>query len=118
MSSFEKTAKSAVTTAKTIYAMQRANGDWFGQKQNGRVRVPLFLSHREAMRLRSYDTDLLVFKPVLLDLQLVGDLVPDKGQLIDFLLVESESTSLKHGRIVDHSELMSMVNGSHEEVKK
>lgn len=90
----------------TVYAMQRANGDWFALDHHGRSCVPLFSDHREAMQARSYNSEMLVFKPVLLNPETVGTLTAGKGELLDFRLVEKESTNMKRGRIIDYAQLM------------
>ena len=50
-----------------IFAMQRANGDWFALDHHGRLRVPLFHSSHDAMIARLRNFGLLLFKPVVLD---------------------------------------------------
>ena len=50
-----------------IFAMQRANGDWFALDHHGRLRVPLFHSIHDAMMARLRNFGLLLFKPVMLD---------------------------------------------------
>jgi hypothetical protein len=37
---------------KEIYAMRRANGDWFALEDHARLQVPLFHSSHEAMMAR------------------------------------------------------------------
>ena len=34
---------------KTLYAMRRANGDWFAVADNGNLRMPIFKSNADAM---------------------------------------------------------------------
>ncbi len=97
-----------------VYAMQRANGDWFALDDHGRFRVPLFSNHREAMQARYHNSELLVFKPVLLNAGSVGTLTPGKGEMLDFWLVEKESNNMKRGRLVDYAQLVLLVNGSDE----
>lgn len=92
-----------------VYAMQRANGDWFALDDQGRFRVPLFSDHREAMQARSYNSELLVFKPVLLNESSVGTLAPENGEMVDFWFVEKESTNMKRGRLMNHAELATLV---------
>ncbi len=41
---------------KTLFAMQRANGDWFALDDQGSFRVPIFHSSGAAMLARSRDT--------------------------------------------------------------
>jgi hypothetical protein len=92
-----------------VYAMQRANGDWFALDDQGRSRVPIFSDHREAMQARSYNSELLVFKPVLLNESSVGTLAPGTGEMVDFWFVEKESTNMKRGRLMNHAELATLV---------
>jgi hypothetical protein len=90
----------------SIYAMQRANGDWFALKERGSFRVPVFSSNREAMQARAFNVEMLVFKPVLLDEGALKDLEPTEGQRPSyFWLVEKASTSMKRGVALSHLQL-------------
>lgn len=95
-----------------VYAMQRANGDWFALDDHGRVRVPMFSNRREAMQARSYNSEMLVFKPVQLNARSVGTLAPGKGETPDFCLVEVESTNMKRGQVMNYAELVLLVGDS------
>jgi len=95
-----------------VYAMQRANGDWFALDVRGRSRVPVFSNSHEAMTARSYNSEMLVFKPVLLTGGGLKTLAPTNGDTIDFWLVEKESTNMKRGQLLSHSELALMVGNS------
>jgi hypothetical protein len=97
-----------------VYAMQRANGDWFALDDRGRFRVPVFSNSREAMTARSYNSEMLVFKPVLLTDGGLKTLAPTIGDTVDFWLVEKESTNMKRGQLLSHSELALMVGNSRE----
>ena len=89
-----------------IYAMQRANGDWFALKERGSFRVPVFSSNREAMQARAFNVEMLVFKPVLLDERALKDLEPTDGERPSyFWLVEKASTSMKRGVVLSHLQL-------------
>jgi hypothetical protein len=93
----------------SIYAMQRANGDWFALKERGNLRVPVFPSNREAMQARSFNVEMLVFKPVLLDDRALKDLEPIGGERpAYFWLVEKASTSMKRGIALSHLELAAL----------
>ena len=92
-----------------VYAMQRANGDWFALDNHGAFRVPLFSSQREAAQARIYNSELLVFKAVLLNPDSVETLAPGKGETTEFWLVEKESTSMKKGRQMNYAQLVSLV---------
>ena len=97
-----------------VYAMQRANGDWFALDDRGRFRVPVFSNSREAMTARSYNSEMLVFKPVLLTDGGLKTLASTNGDKVDFWLVEKESTNMKRGQLLSHSELALMVGNSRE----
>jgi hypothetical protein len=93
----------------SIYAMQRANGDWFALKERAKLRVPVFSSNREAMQARAFNVEMLVFKPVLLDERALKDLEPADGERPSyFWLVEKASTSMKRGVALSHLELAAL----------
>ena len=95
-----------------IYAMQRANGDWFALEQREGLRVPVFSSNREAMQARAFNAEMLVFKPVLIDEDALLDLVPVNGQPpAHFWLVTDESVNLKRGVALQYSQLAGLVRG-------
>jgi hypothetical protein len=96
----------------SVYAMQRANGDWFALDDQGRSRVPLFFNSREAMNARAYNSEMLVFTPVLLNEAGLKTLVPGQGETVDFWLVEKESTNMKRGELMNHTQLVSLVGAS------
>ena len=93
-----------------IFAMRRANGDWFALDDGGRFRVPLFSSQRGAMLARVNHRGLWLFKPVALDVGALKELVPADGvSETDFWMVEEPFTSLKRGRLVERSQLPLLV---------
>lgn len=89
-----------------IYAMQRANGDWFAFDHHGRFRVPLFHSSQDAVMARLRNFGMLLFKPVAIDARLVEQLAPsgDKGN-VDFWLVNDPLINLNRGRLVKDAQL-------------
>ena len=90
----------------SLYAMQRANGDWFALDDRGRFRVPLFSSRQGGMLARVSNWGLRLFKPVALDGRTLGELVPADGvSETDFWLVEEPFTSLSRGRLIDRAQL-------------
>ena len=101
-----------VTTATALYAMQRANGDWFALDDHGKFRVPVFYSVREAMIARSRDTGMECFRPVALDeAAFVNLTTTDEGKAC-FWLVGDPAISLSRGRALDHAQLaLVMRNG-------
>jgi len=96
----------------TLYAMQRANGDWFALDQSEGFRVPIFSSNREAMQARAFNVEMLVFKPVLVDERAIENLAPANGQRpAHFWLVNDACLNMKRGVAMNHSELAQMVRG-------
>jgi hypothetical protein len=90
----------------SLYAMQRANGDWFALDDRGRFRVPLFSSRRGGMLARLSHRGMWLFKPVALDARSLGELVPAGGAgETDFWLVDDPFTGLSQGRLVDRAQL-------------
>jgi hypothetical protein len=96
----------------SIYAMQRANGDWFALEERERLRVPVFSSNSEAMQARAFNVEMLVFKPVLLDERALKDLAPTDGERpAYFWLVDKMSTNMKRGVAFGHAQLAQLICG-------
>lgn len=94
----------------SLYAMRRANGDWFALDERGRSRVPVFRSHWGGMLARVSHPGMLLFKPSALDGRALEELVTAGGAgETDFWLVDEPFTSLKRGRLVDRAELSLLV---------
>ena len=90
--------------------MQRANGDVFALDHNGGFCVPLFHSSGDAMTARSRNTDMLLFKPIALNNRLLREIAPERGRSdVGLLLVEDPLRKLKHGRLIEHAELVLLV---------
>lgn len=87
--------------------MKRANGDVFALDHNGGYCVPLFHSSSDAMTARSRNTDMLLFKPIALDDRLLREIAPQRGRRdVALLLVEDPLRSMRHGRLLQHAELV------------
>lgn len=94
----------------SIYAMKRANGDWFAFEDHGHLRVPMFSSHHEAMEARARNWGMLLFKPVILDERALSDLAPaDDKSGVCFWLAGESSVKLNHGCSIDHAGLALLV---------
>ena len=94
----------------TLLAMRRANGDWFALDDNGRFRVPVFRSERDAMIARSRDPGMECFRPVLLDdLAFKNLTTTDEGQAC-FWMVDDPLRSLSLGRPLDRDQLAILRN--------
>jgi hypothetical protein len=98
-----------------IFAMQRANGDWFAFDHHGRLRVPLFRSSHDAMIARLRNFGLLVFKPVVLDARFLKEVVPLPGEEeVDFCMIDDPFARLKRGTTVGHAALALLIRGPDE----
>ena len=87
-----------------MYALQRANGDWFALDDDGRLRVPVFQSSCEAMQARARDWGMLLFKPVVFDERALKELAPTGGESgVSFWLADGSSTKLSHGELIDYA---------------
>lgn len=94
-----------------IYAMRRANGDWFAFEGQGRFRVPLFHSSRDAMMASLRNSGMLLFRPVVLDANLLEQMVPAGGSgYVDFCMVKDPLVSLKRGKPVGQDALVLLLN--------
>ena len=89
-----------------LFAMQRANGDWFALDDHGAFRVPVFRSNSDAMQARAFNIEMLVFRPVVLDEASLKDLarVNPTGPS-HFWLVDQATVNLRRGHRVEHAEL-------------
>jgi hypothetical protein len=105
--------------ANSLFAMQRANGDWFALDDHGLFRVPLFHTVNQAMIARSRDTGMECFKPVPLDEAAFMDLTTTDAGKACFWLVENPAMKLSRGRPLDRQQLAGfMQNGKDERAKK
>jgi hypothetical protein len=93
-----------------IFAMQRANGDWFALDHHGHLRVPLFPSIHDAMMARLRHFGLLLYKPVVLDAVFLKEIVPLPGEdEVDFCMVDDPFASLNRGSIVGRTQLALLI---------
>jgi hypothetical protein len=96
-----------------IFAMQRANGDWFALDDHGRLRVPLFHSSYDAMIARLRNSGLLLFKPVVLDAPFLKEIVPLPGEdEVDFCMVDDPFASLNNGSNIERADLALLIRSS------
>jgi hypothetical protein len=101
-----------------IFAMQRANGDWFALDHHGRLRVPLFHSSQDVMIARLRNFGLLVFKPVLLNARFLKEIVPLPGEdEVDFCMVDDPFASLNRGSPMRRTQLALLISRPDEHEK-
>lgn len=89
----------------SLFAMQRANGDWFALDDQGKFRVPVFHNSAAAMVARSRETGMECFKPVLLDELTFKNLTTTDDGKACFWLIEDPLMKLSRGRALDSPEL-------------
>ena len=95
---------------KSLFAMRRANGDWFALDDQGSFRVPVFHSKSEAMVARSRDTGMECFRPVVLDAAAFKNLTTtDEGKAC-FWLVADPLMKLSHGFPLDRKQLEQLMS--------
>ena len=96
----------------SFYAMQRANGDWFAVKDQGRLRVPVFLSNSEAMQARARNPGMMLFRPLVFDERALNELTSTDGSNACFWLVSNPALNLSRGHPLEHSQLGSLIRDS------
>jgi hypothetical protein len=93
-----------------IYALRRANGDWFSLDNGGGYRVPIFRNRSDAMIARARNFEMLLFNPVELTLLLIKQLVPASGSgEVDFCMIRDPLDKLDRGRLLKHADLEALV---------
>jgi len=98
-----------------VYAMRRANGDWFALGGSGRLRVPLFHSSHDAMMARLRNFGMLLFKPVALNARLLREMVSASGaSYADFCMVNDPLVSLGRGNPLGQEDIVLLLNNSDE----
>jgi len=94
-----------------VYAMRRANGDWFALEDNGRLRVPVFHSTHDAFMARLRTVEMLLFSPIALDAQLLKEIVGGPGA-VDFCIINNPFASLRRGPRLPQSQLASLLTSA------
>lgn len=100
-----------------IFAMQRANGDWFALDHYGRLRVPIFHSIHDAMMARLRNFGLLLFQPVVVDAVFLKQIAPLPGEdEVDFCMIDDPFASLTRGATVRRRELALLIRPADESI--
>ena len=100
---------------KEIFAMRRANGDWFALESAGRLRVPLFHSSHDALMSRLRNFGMLLFDPVALDARLLKEVAPaGAASSVDFCMVDDPFASLTRGSHLAHAQVALLMNSPSE----
>jgi hypothetical protein len=94
----------------TVYAMRRANGDWFSSEVDGKLSMPMFHSVHDALMSRLRNFGMLMYKPIQLDSRLLKQLLSqDGGQDLAFRLIEDPFASLDRGQHIDLGQLLNIL---------
>jgi len=91
-----------------LYAMRRANGDWFALAGDSKRLVPLFHSSHDAFMARLRSVEMLVFSPVALNAGLLKEIVDDQSD-VDFCMVDDPFASLRRGQPLPHAQIISLI---------
>jgi hypothetical protein len=94
-----------------IYAMRRANGDWFALEDGGRLCLPVFHSSHDAFMARLRTVEMLLFSPIALDAGLLNEIVNGPGQ-VDFCMVNNPFANLKNGSPLRQEQLASLIDSA------
>jgi hypothetical protein len=92
-----------------LYAMRRANGDWFTFEDYDRLLVPIFHSSHDAFMARLRNVEMLAFSPVALDVPLLNELADGPGE-VQFCMVNNPFASLKRGETLSHAQVTSLIS--------
>jgi hypothetical protein len=96
-----------------IYAMRRANGDWFAQEVNGRLHLPLFHTVHDAFMSRLRNFGMLLFQPVTFNACMLEQLdTKGGGENVDFYMIDDPFVSLKRGQLLARAQLASLITGN------
>lgn len=93
-----------------MYAMRRANGDWFTMDAGGRLHVPVFRSRDVAVQSHWRNSGMMFFEPAVLGEQALKDLAPAaEASGFGFWLVDDPSADPRRGRPLNHAQLTLLV---------
>ncbi len=96
----------------SMYAMRRANGDWYAVEKNGHLHVPVFRSRRAALCAHWRDAGMMLFRPAVLDERALQELAPvDEAWAVSFWLVDSRGARQPTGHPLEHAQLALLVRG-------
>ena len=94
-----------------VFAMRRANGDWFALEDEGRLRVPIFHSAHEALMARLRTVEMLLFSPIALNPRLLNEIGGGRSE-VDFCVINDPFASLTRGLRLPQSQLASLLTSA------
>ena len=89
---------------KVLFAMRRANGDWFALDEPGDFRVPVFRSTRDAMVARRRDNGMECFRPVELDSAALKNLTSTDEGKATYCIVANPLRNMSHSLCLDRKQ--------------
>ena len=103
----------------SLYAMLRANGDWFALEHQGRLRIPIYRTRQMAWDAHARISEMLLFRPFMLnESMLTGLAATDRQGDVCFWLVESSSHNPLQGKMLEFAEIASLVREQPKHQKK
>ena len=104
---------------RSLFGMQRANGDWFALDDYGRLRMPVFRSSTAAIHARSRNPGMYLFKPMVFDERALKGLAAEEGGSgLSFWLVDDPSVNLNRGRPLDHTQFDLLMRDAPEQLRE
>ena len=89
---------------KVLFAMRRANGDWYALDDQGSFRVPVFRSTRDAMVARRRDAGMECFRPVALDEAAFKNLTRTEEGKATYWIVANPLRKMSHALRLDRKQ--------------
>jgi hypothetical protein len=103
----------------SLFAMRRANGDWFALEDHGRLRMPVFHSNTAAMHARSHHPGMFLFKPTVFDEGALKRLASEEGgNDLRFWLVDDPFINLSRGHSLDHTQFDLLMHNAPEQLQQ
>jgi len=91
-----------------LYAMRRANGDWFSFEDDGKLLVPVFQNTHDAFMARLRTVEMLVFSPIALTAQLLSEIAAEPTAA-QFCMISNPFAGLKRGVSLQLAQVLSLI---------
>ena len=91
-----------------LYAMRRANGDWFSFEDDGKLFVPVFHTPHDAFMARLRTVEMLVYSPTELTAQFLDE-IAGQDTASQFCIITNPFASLKRGVSLPRAQVLSLL---------
>jgi hypothetical protein len=91
-----------------IFAMQRANGDWFAIENHGRMRVPIFHTAHDALMARLRTVEMQLFSPIALNAKLLTEIVSGPAE-VELSIIDDPFAGLRQGLLSSQSDVTALL---------